>query len=156
MVKPESKPESKPGSPETPTEASDFLTLDLLTPERRVLEGGRVKEVTLTTLRGEIQVLPGHAPLVGLLAVGMIRYQTVGLEDVSAAISTGFFEVAGNHVSVLASTLELATEINLSRAKKAQELAEEALRGSDLDEGEFKKYQLKLQRSLVRQSLANQ
>ncbi|HAR44141.1 MAG TPA: F0F1 ATP synthase subunit epsilon, partial [Bdellovibrionales bacterium] len=54
---------------------------------------------------------------------------------------------------VTAETLELKAEIDVNRAKKAQKLAEDALKAADLDEKKFKKYQLKLQRSLIRQHL---
>ena len=65
----------------------------------------------------------------------------------------GFFEVKNNEVYVMAETLELKGEIDVNRAKKAQQLAEQTLQAAGLDEHHFKKYQLKVQRSIIRQNL---
>ena len=131
--------------------AEGLMKLTILSPERRLLEGASVDEVTLPTSEGQIQILPGHAPMVGTLATGVFGY-TAG-SDSAGVISSGFFEVKDNVVSVMAETLELRGEINLERAKKAQSQAEDVLKAADLDEHRFKKYQLKLQRSLVRQQI---
>ena len=131
------------------------LKLSILTPERRLVENLSVTEVTLTGSEGQIQVLPGHAPMIGTLNTGFFSYQIEGKEPVSGVISTGFFEVKDDHLSVMAETLELKGEISLERARKAQLLAEETLKSADLDESRFKKYQLKLQRSLIRQSIGS-
>lgn len=53
----------------------------------------------------------------------------------------------------MAETIELSKEIDLNRAKKAQQLAEKTLQDAQLDEAAFKKYQLKLQKSSARQTL---
>jgi F-type H+-transporting ATPase subunit epsilon len=130
------------------------LKLSILSPERRLLEDSLVDEVTLNGSEGQIQVLPGHAPMVGTLETGSFRYMNGGVEH-EGIISSGFFEVRDDLVSVLAETLELRGEIDLERAKKAQRDAEDALKGADLDEHAFKKYQLKLERSIIRQQLAD-
>lgn len=71
-------------------------------------------------------------------------------------ISNGFFEVNGDCVMVLAETLELRGEIDVARAKLAQQKAEKALQEAGIDEHRFRKYQLKLQRALLRQHLGSQ
>jgi len=132
---------------------SGQFKLSIYTPERRLIEGVAVEEVLLTGSEGEVQILPDHAPMIGTLRTGPFRYKLVGKDPVVGVISTGFFDMNGEHISVMAETLELQSEIDVSRAKKAQQLAEETLKASDLDEHQFKKYQLKLQRSLVRQQI---
>ena len=54
----------------------------------------------------------------------------------------------------MAETIELRKEIDVERAKRAQKIAEDILRDAELDEHRFRKYQLKLQRSLIRQQVA--
>jgi F-type H+-transporting ATPase subunit epsilon len=151
------------------------LRLSILTPERRLVEDVRVESVTLPGSEGEIQVLPGHASIIGTLQTGVFSYQrlegdlTQGAQkdssnkdgkipagrSVLGVISSGFFEVKDDAISVIAETLELRSEIDLARAQLAQKSAEESLNSAALDEHHFKKYQLKLQRSLIRQSLAS-
>jgi len=48
------------------------LTLTVVTPERAVVQGAACDEVTLPAQRGEIGILPNHAPLLGALEPGRI------------------------------------------------------------------------------------
>jgi F-type H+-transporting ATPase subunit epsilon len=135
---------------------STELRLSILSPERRLVEAISVDEITLSGSEGQIQILPGHAPMMGTLQTGVFNYHIPGKTPVYGIISSGFFEVKEDEVYVLAETLELRNEIDIDRAKRAQQLAEQTLQAADLDEHHFKKYQLKLQRSIIRQHLANQ
>lgn len=130
------------------------MKLTVLTPERRLLDRMNVESVTLPGSEGQIQILEGHAPMLGTLETGVFSYLAGAGKEESGVISTGFFEVRGDEVSVMAETLELKKEIDVARAKRAQETAQNALQDAALDEHRFKKYQLKLQRSLIRQDLA--
>lgn len=133
---------------------SDTMNLSIFSPERRLLDGATVESVLLTGSEGQIEILPGHAPMVGSLETGVFAYRAPGDSRVHrGAISNGFFEVHDDKVVVLAETLELEGEINLERARKAQQLAEQTLSNAALEADKFRKYQLKLQRSLIRQQL---
>lgn len=128
-----------------------MLKLTVLSPERRLLDGVSTSEVTLVGEEGQIQILPGHAPMLGTLETGAFRYLRGSEEAAHGLISSGFFEVRDDQVTLLAETLELEGEVDLDRARRAQQTAERVLSEAELDEHRFKKYQLKLQRSLVRQ-----
>lgn len=134
---------------------SEALTLTILAPQRKLIDRHPVDAVTLTGSEGEIQILPGHANMLGTVDTGRFAYvTTAGGETTEGFASTGFFEVNGNHVTLTAEVLELKGEIDLSRAQDAQRRAETELKNAALDEHAFRKYQLKLQRSLVRQQIA--
>lgn len=128
-----------------------MLTLNVFSPEKKVLEGRQVSEVTLPGTEGQIQILPGHAAMVGALETGVLSYLVEGQGQARAAISTGFFEVSEDQITLTVETIELSGEVDLERAKKAQANAEKMLQDASLDEGQFRKYELKLQRALVRQ-----
>jgi F-type H+-transporting ATPase subunit epsilon len=132
---------------------STHLKLSILSPERRLVENMSVDEVTLPGSEGEIQILPGHAPMIGTLETGYFRYKIAENSDVYGVISNGFFQVKESEVHVMAETLELKNEIDVDRARKAQQLAEQTLKDAELDDHQFKKYQLKLQRALIRQQI---
>ena len=132
----------------------DKLKLSILSPERRLVESIAVENVTLTGSEGQIQILPGHSAAIGILDTGAFSYQRPDLTFVSGVISNGFFQVRANEVFVMAENFELKDEIDIDRAKKAQQLAENNLQQANLDAAQFKKYQLKLQRSLIRQEIA--
>ena len=84
------------------------LKLTILSPERRLLEGLAVQEVTLHGSEGQIQILPGHAAMVGTLENGAFSYLAEGGLSAGGIISSGFFEVRGDLISVLAETIEVA------------------------------------------------
>lgn len=134
---------------------ADTLKLSILSPERRLVQSFAVESVTLTTSEGQIQILPGHAAMIGALETGTFHYEAPGKGQTLGVISTGFFEVRNDEVTVMAETLELQTEIDMTRARSAQSKAESALQSPELDEHQFRKYQLKLQRSLIRQQVAS-
>lgn len=133
---------------------SNELKLSILSPERRLLEAETVQEITLPTSEGQIEILPGHAAMIGTLQTGVFSYVSSDGSKHTGLITTGFFEVADDQVTVMAETLELSGEIDVERAKKAQKVAEDVLREAELDEHKFKKYELKLQRALIRQQIA--
>jgi F-type H+-transporting ATPase subunit epsilon len=91
--------------------------------------------------------------MIGLLDTGVINYRMTDGSVHSGVISTGTFEVKDDEVAVMAETLELVGEIDLERARRAQKIAEDALKDAALDEHQFKKYQLKLQRAVIRQQV---
>lgn len=135
--------------------APRYLTLDLVTPAKRIVVGARVASIQLTTEVGQIEILPGHADLIGLLGTGLLRFVDLDSEvgERRFAVSFGFLEVHGDKVLVLAETCEQASEIDVARAKAAEQRAQVALAGS-LEGGEFRKQSLKLERALIRQQAA--
>lgn len=139
---------------------AETLKLSIYSPERKLIEKREIESVTLPTSEGQVQVLPGHVQLAGLLETGPFSYVEKGNseknESVRGILTTGFYEVLDGEVIVLAETLELASEIDLQRAKLAQKKAEDGLKEAALEEGHFMKYQLKLQRALIRQQEAGQ
>jgi F-type H+-transporting ATPase subunit epsilon len=86
------------------------LKLSILSPERRLLEEKPVDEVTLNGSEGQIQILPGHAAMVGTLEKGEFHYHPVGGNRTGGVIASGFFQVHDDHVNVLAESLELLGE----------------------------------------------
>ena len=131
-----------------------MMTLTFLSPERKIAEQVRVQSVTLTGSEGQIEILPGHAEMIGTLETGMFSYKPESGSPVRGVISTGFFEVKGDHITVMAETSESSSEIDLNRARSAQKKAEAALSDPHLDSKLFRKYELKLQRALIRQQVA--
>ena len=130
------------------------FNLTILAPERILLMAEPVQSLIITTVEGEVQILPGHANLVSVLETGRFVYVQKSGAQIVGVISSGFLNVENGAVKVVAETIELPGEIDLSRAKKAQQLSEKMLTDASLSEDSFKKYQLKLQRSIIRQSIA--
>lgn len=128
------------------TKAHD-LDLVVVTPERAVVRE-RVDEVVIPGAEGYMGVLPGHAPLFSQLQVGELSYKIDG-GWTSLAVAWGFVEILNNQVRVMAETAERAHEIDVDRARRAKERAENRLSqgGENLD---FTRALASLQRALIR------
>jgi F-type H+-transporting ATPase subunit epsilon len=132
-----------------------MLTLSLVTPAKKILADVGISEVFVPTENGELNILEGHAPLMAILDVGVLRYRTSGSADVhSVAISWGYLEISSDSVTVLAETAETPEFIDLKRAEDAKRKAQDALLGADLEQHEFQKHQLKLERAVIRVQVA--
>jgi F-type H+-transporting ATPase subunit epsilon len=129
------------------------FSLSIFAPERRLTQDEQVKSLILTTAKGEVEILPGHADMISRLETGRFAYVADSKPVVTGVISSGFVSVESGKVKVIAETLELPHEIDQSRARNAQIKAEKMLSDASLDEHSFKKYQLKLQRAILRQSI---
>lgn len=104
---------------------ADTLELEVATPERLVVKD-QVSEVQIPAKDGYIGVLPGHAPLLSELATGFLSYVSGGRKRY-ASVHGGFMEVLNDHVRVLADTAERAEEIDVERARRALQRAQEQL-----------------------------
>ena len=115
-----------------------------------------VTEVTLPGADGELGVLPGHAPLITELGIGELSYRTKGgSQSDPIAIISGFAEVLGERVTVLAETAERPDEIDVARAEKAKQRAEERLAAASNDPSvDWGRAAIALQRSLIRIQVA--
>ena len=101
------------------------LNLTVVTRERKIVDG-EVDEVVLPGSEGELGILPGHTPLLTVLKVGVLSYRK-GEERSYVAIAHGFAEALADRVTVLAQMAERAEEIDVTKAKAAQERAEQRL-----------------------------
>ena len=110
-----------------------MFKLNLVTPEKKLVANQEMEEVTLPAFRGELNILPGHAPLMTTLEPGILKYKLKGAsESVSVAISWGYCQVSTDSVNVLAEGAVTKEEIEIKKVNehlKMQELrlAEETL-----------------------------
>ncbi len=95
----------------------------LVTPERVMLEVD-VQAVMVRTEVGEAAFLPGHTALVGAIVPGLVRFQREDGSEEHVAVHGGLVQVDPEHVTVLAPIAELASDIDVERARRALEEAE--------------------------------
>jgi len=107
------------------------MHVELLTPDRS-LWSGEAGMVIAKTIDGDIGVLPGHAPVFGILSPGsVVRIREVeGNETpgdaVVAAVRDGFLSVTAQRVSILTSVGELSAEVDVSAARSDLDAATSA------------------------------
>ena len=117
------------------------FTFELVTPER-VLWSGEADAVSMRSDVGEVTFLANHASLVGALDITVLRIlppaggddggeasppgsglQAAPEREIRAAVHGGFVHVDRNQVVVAAPVAELATEIDVERARRALDVA---------------------------------
>jgi F-type H+-transporting ATPase subunit epsilon len=69
---------------------------------------GEADMVVARTVEGEIGILPGHEPMLAILAGGEVRVSLPGGEKITATAEDGFLSVQSNVVQIVASQAELA------------------------------------------------
>ena len=95
------------------------LTVSLVSPERKLWTGA-ASFVLARTTEGEIGVLAGHEPVLGVLATGgVVRIDSETEGKITAAVHGGFLSVDKDVVTILAEVAELASEIDVARAQAA-------------------------------------
>jgi len=133
----------------------ESIELVIVTPERQLLRE-TVVETTLPGADGCLGILPGHAPLITELGIGELTYRTKGASGPGhLAIISGFAEVLGDRVTVLAETAERPEEIDVARAEEAKKRAEQRLASAASDPNiDWSRAAVALQRSLIRIQVA--
>ncbi|HTI41879.1 MAG TPA: F0F1 ATP synthase subunit epsilon [Vicinamibacterales bacterium] len=134
------------------------LTLEIVTPDRSLIRE-EVDEVVVPGTEGELGILPGHTPLLTTLKIGELWYRR-GQEKHYLAIAFGFVEVLPDRVTVLADVGERAQEIDVQRAERAKQRAEQRLAQAppphltqvDLD---IERARVALMKALIRLQVAN-
>jgi F-type H+-transporting ATPase subunit epsilon len=108
---------------------ADTFQLEIVTPTRLLVEEA-AEEAQIPGASGYLGILPGHAPLISELGVGVITYKTSGTAH-TLSVAWGFMEVLPDKVTILAETAERPDEIDTARAQKSKERAEERLKSND-------------------------
>lgn len=108
---------------------AEMFQLEIVTPEKKIVDTA-AEEVQIPGKNGYIGILPGHAPLITELSVGEITYRENSAEQ-RLAVAWGFAEILPNKVTILAETAERPSEIDVQRARKAKERAEQRLTSGD-------------------------
>ncbi|PLR85110.1 F0F1 ATP synthase subunit epsilon [Bacillus canaveralius] len=128
------------------------IKVSVVTPDGPVYESD-VEMVSTKAQSGELGILPGHIPMVAPLQIGAVRLKNSGKTDF-VAVSGGFLEVRPDQVTILAQSAESSSEIDIDRAVRAKQRAEERLHSQKREDVDFRRAELALQRAINRISVA--
>ena len=118
--------------------------LEIITPEKLFFEGN-VEAAICPTTDGDIEILKGHQNLVAALSEDEIKFKVDG-EWKTAVVTSGFFEVRPDRVSVFAeycdevSTYESAKRERIETEKKEREVHQQRLLMQRQDDLSLSKY----------------
>ena len=128
-------------------DANNLFKVEIITPER-IFYTGEASMIEFTTTEGDIGVYKHHIPLTTVLAPGVVTITEAGGKK-KAAVHSGFAEIVGDKVTLLAEIAEWPDEIDKNRAEEAKARAERRLKMKEagLD---VKRAEIALRKALVR------
>lgn len=106
--------------------------LTVLAPDHSLFQG-RVRSLIAPGAEGYFGILARHAPLVAQLGTGVLSVTGENGEPSLFAVHSGFLEVGPDGVTILADTAEAAAEIDVERARAAEERARQRIRSRPRD-----------------------
>ncbi|HRW19970.1 MAG TPA: F0F1 ATP synthase subunit epsilon [Dermatophilaceae bacterium] len=85
------------------------LQVELVAADRRVWTG-EASMVRCRTASGELGILPGHTPLLGVLTTGEVTIRSIDGPDELATIDGGFLSVDHDRVVIVADTVDVHSQ----------------------------------------------
>jgi F-type H+-transporting ATPase subunit epsilon len=123
-----------------------MFKLYFATPDKKVVVDVELEDITLPAYKGELNILPGHAPLMTTLEAGILRYKLKNGESKKMAISWGYCQVSAEGVTVLAETAVEADEIDTKVVKEHLVENEQKLVGDYLNDADWDRVQNEIAR----------
>lgn len=123
------------------------FSIKIITPEKTFFQGTTTQIIAKTT-SGNVGILHGHVPYVANLVSSPFKIEIDG-ELKEAAISGGFLKVSSEDVIVVTNAIEWADEIDVARAERSKQNAEERMKRHE-SQKEFDRAEKKLKRALNR------
>lgn len=133
--------------------ADNLFDLKIITPDR-VFYSGKASFLELNTVEGEIGIYKNHIPMTTVLEPGIATITEEGGNKKEAALHTGFMEILGDRITILAEIAEWPDEIDRNRAQEAKIRAERRLQ-NDKSNINITRAELALHKALVRIELAD-
>jgi F-type H+-transporting ATPase subunit epsilon len=110
---------------------ANVMKVDVVDSESQIFSG-EVEYLIAPAIEGEIGIYPHHIPLITKLNPGVLRLQ---IPDTAAhevlAISGGFLEVQGNHVTILADIVERTEPLDEARLLEQKSMALARIKRAD-------------------------
>ncbi len=129
------------------------FSLKIVTPDGMEFEG-MAEEVIVRTTTGDLGIMAGHMNCVAPLGMGRATFIIDGQKRYAACIG-GILSVSDGAVTLVPTTFEWADEIDLDRAKNAEERAKQILADKNVSNTDLIVAEAKLKRALVRKSVAD-
>jgi F-type H+-transporting ATPase subunit epsilon len=128
------------------------IHVDIVSAEGAI-HSGEAKMVFAPARMGDVGIAPRHAPLLTTLKPGEVRVEDADGKEHFFYVTGGILEIQPHLVTVLADTALRGDELDEAAALKAQQDAEEALRGASA-ETDLARAQLELAEARARYQAA--
>lgn len=132
--------------------ADKLFKLEIISPEK-IFYTNDVEMVEYNTVEGEVGIYASHIPMTQIIAPGELIITESAESKKNAALHTGFVEITGDKVTILAEAVEWPEDIDKNRAEEARIRAERRLSDTS-DEYDIMRAELALKRALLRLNMA--
>ncbi len=127
--------------------------LKIVTPDGLEFEG-QVEELIVRTTTGDLGILAGHINCVAPLGMGRATVVIDGVKRYGACIG-GMLSVVNGQAILVPTTFEWAEDIDVSRAQRSFDRAQEVLKSKDASASDIKLAEARLRRALIRKNVAS-
>jgi F-type H+-transporting ATPase subunit epsilon len=124
------------------------INLEIITPEK-IIYKDVVDLITVQGTKGSFQILKDHAPLMSTIDTGILVLKKEN-ETLYFTSSNGTIEVLKNKVLILVDSLESIDDIDLERAERAKQRAEERLAKKNIEKIDVVRAEAALKRAINR------
>lgn len=134
-----------------------MFKLNLLTPEKKVVVDQEITEAVIPTHSGEVDILPGHVPMIANLGTGILKFKVKETGAIfKAVISSGYCEVNPEGVNILTESIQLKEEISEETAKTKVAEANARLTKESLTDAQFEETIVEAKKASVAIALVNE
>jgi F-type H+-transporting ATPase subunit epsilon len=131
-----------------------MFKLNFSTPEKKIVTDQELEEIILPAYRGELNILPGHSPLMTTLEAGILSYRLKNGQTQKLAIGWGYCQVSPEGVNVLAENAKDMAEIDVKSTETKLTQLEASLLTETLEDKDWDKAQRDISRMKAEISLA--
>ncbi len=128
--------------------ADKKMAVKIIAPDRPFFEG-KLTFIEFNTTEGILGIYPRHIPMTVVISPGVLRLVDEK-ETRVAALHSGFAEILGDSITILAESVEWPEEIDRNRAEEAKIRAERRIKETAADQN---RAELALKRAVVRLAL---
>lgn len=133
-----------------------MFNLTIVTPEKRLLINQEIEEMTIPAFKGELNILPGHAPMITTLETGVMKWRLKGQEkQFQAVISWGYCQVSSEGVNVLANIADLPEEIDVEETKQFLSETEKKAMNELIPDEDWEEFQREWARARAKLEIAD-
>ena len=124
--------------------------IEMITPDGKKIEDD-IEILNVVTSSGALGVMAHHIPLIAIVEISHLNYKKDG-KSYDFAIAGGVLNVKKEGVTLLADGFETKEEIDVERATRAKERAEERL-SSKQENIDYKRAEIALKKAINRLSI---
>ncbi len=129
--------------------ADKTMEVKIIDPQRTFYDG-QVSFIEFNTTEGILGIYPRHIPMTAVIEPGVLKLVEESGTEKTAALHSGFVEILGDKITILAECVEWPEEIDANRANEARIRAERRIKDPTQD---MNRAELALKRSVVRLTL---